>query len=75
MTLNAAYSLMPDELVWVFQELLIYYGFPAQPSLGFIGNGQRKDPVSVRSVSGNPLGMKEVGGEWPGWFKQTGRQQ
>ncbi len=40
--------LVPDELVWVFQKLLIYWDFHEQPSLGFTENGpkKRKYPVS-----------------------------
>ncbi len=40
--------LVPDGLVWVFQKLLIYWDFHAQPSLGFTENGlkKRKYPVS-----------------------------
>ncbi len=41
-----------DGLVWVFQKLLIYWDFHAQPSLGFTENGQklcgRKCLVDVR---------------------------
>ncbi len=40
--------LMPDGLVWVFQKLLIYWDFHAQPSQEFTEKGQkkRKYPVS-----------------------------
>ncbi len=34
--------LLPDGLVWVFQKLLIYWEFHAQPSLGFTENGPKK---------------------------------
>lgn len=33
----------PDRLVLVFQKLLIYRDFHTQPSLGFTGNGSRKE--------------------------------
>ncbi len=39
-TLNVEWLLVPDELVWVFQKLLIYWDFHAQPSLGFTENIQ-----------------------------------
>ncbi len=32
--------LVPDRLIWVFQKLLIYWDFHAQPSLGFTENVQ-----------------------------------
>ncbi len=31
----------PERLVWVFQKLLIYWDFHAQPSLGFTENGHK----------------------------------
>ncbi len=34
--------LVPDELVWVFQKLLIYWDFHAQPSLGSTENGLKR---------------------------------
>ncbi len=51
-------------LVWVFQKLLIYWDFNAQPSLGFTENGpkKRKYPVSGSSVDGNALLMSEENG-------------
>ncbi len=62
---------MPD---WVFQKLLIYWDFHAQPSLGFTEKGQkkRKYPVSGSCVDENALLMTsrsevnevEVRGEW-----------
>ncbi len=33
--------LVPDRLVWVFQKLLIYWDFHAQPSLRFTENGKK----------------------------------
>ncbi len=46
-----------DGLVWVFQNLLIYWDFHAQPSLGFIENGpkKRKYPVSGSCVDDNVI--------------------
>ncbi len=48
MTLKVEWLLVPDGLVRVFQTLLIYWDFHAQPSLGFTENGpkKRKYPVS-----------------------------
>ncbi len=37
--LGLEWLLVPDGLVWVFQKLLIYWDFHAQPSLGFTENG------------------------------------
>ncbi len=53
--------LVPDGLVWVFQKLLIYWDFNAQPSLGFTENGpeKRKYPVSGSCVDENALLMSE----------------
>ncbi len=50
----------------VFQKLLIYWDFHAQPSLGFTENGpkKRKYPVSGSCVEENALLMSEVRGEW-----------
>ncbi len=52
MTLNEEWLLVPDGPVWVFQKLLIYWDFHAQPSLGFTENGlkKRKYPVSGSCV-------------------------
>ncbi len=49
--------LVPDGLVWVFQKLLIFWDFHAQPSLGFTENGpnKRKYPVSGSCVDENTL--------------------
>ncbi len=54
------------QLVWVFQKLLIYWDFQAQPSLGFTENGlkKRKYLVSGSCVDENALLMSEVRGEW-----------
>jgi len=48
----------------VFQQLLIYWDFHAQPSLGFTENGpkKRKYPVSGSSLGENALLMPEVRG-------------
>ncbi len=56
---------VPDGLVWVFQKLLIYWDFHAQPSLRFTGNGpkKRKYPVSGSCVDENALLMSEVRGD------------
>ncbi len=53
---------VPDGLDWVFQKLLIYWDFHAQPSLGFTENGpkKRKYPVSGSCVDENALLMSEV---------------
>jgi len=42
--------LVPDELVWIFQKLLIYWDFEAQPSLGFTENGPKKWKYPVSAV-------------------------
>ncbi len=42
--------LVPDELVWVFQKLLIYWDFHTQPSLGFTENGQKQKISSERQL-------------------------
>ncbi len=57
MTLNVEWLLVPDELVWVFQKLLIYWDFHTQPSLGFTENDlkKRKYPVSGSCVDKNAL--------------------
>ncbi len=44
--------LVPDELVWVFQQLLIYWDFHTQPSLGFTENGQKQKISSERQLCG-----------------------
>lgn len=41
-TLNVEWLLVPDGLLQVLHKLLIYRDFPAQPSLGFSGNGPIK---------------------------------
>ncbi len=63
--------LVPDGLVWVFQKLLIYWLFHAQPSLGFTENGpiKRKYPVSGSCVDENALLKSEVRGEWTDWLE------
>ncbi len=50
---------LPDGLVWVYQKLLIYWDFHAQPSLGFTEYGlkKRKYPVSGSCVDENALLM------------------
>ncbi len=52
---------VPDGLVWVFQKLLIYWDFHAQPSLGFRENGpkKRKYPVCGSCVDEKALLMSE----------------
>ncbi len=67
----------PDGLVSVFQKLLIYWDFHAQPSLGFTENGpkKRKYPVSGSRVDENALLMSEVRGEWADWLEMIERQQ
>ncbi len=69
--------LVPDGLVWVFQKLLIYWDFHAQPSLGFKENDpkKRKYPVSGSCVDENALLMSEVRGEWADWLEMIERQQ
>ncbi len=58
---------LPDGLVWVYQKLLIYWDFHAQPSLGFTENGlkKRKYPVSGSCVDENallmPRGQRRMG--------------
>ncbi len=65
MTLNVEWLLVSDGLVWVFQKLLIYWDFHAQPSLGFTENGpkKRKYPVSGSCVDKNALLMSEENGQ------------
>ncbi len=69
--------LVPDGLDWVFQKLLIYWDFHAQPSLGFTENGPKKrnDLVSSSCEDENALLMSEVRGEWADWSKMIERQQ
>ncbi len=69
--------LVSDGLVWVFQKLLIYWGFHTQSSLGFTENGPKKKtyPVSGSCVDENDLLMSEVGGEWADWLNMLERQQ
>ncbi len=66
-----------EGLVWVFQKLLIYLDFYAQPSLGFTENGpkKRKYPVSGSCVDENALLMSEVRGDWVDWLEMIERQQ
>ncbi len=68
---------MTDGLDGVFQKLLIYWDFHAQPSLGFTENGlkKRKYPVSGSCVDENALLMSEVRGEWADWLEMIERQQ
>ncbi len=68
--------LVPDGLVWVFQKLLIYWDFHAQPSLGFTENGlkKRKYPVSGSCVDENALLMSEIRGERVDWLEMIERQ-
>ncbi len=75
MTLNVEWLLVPDELVWVFHKLQIYWDFQAQPSLGFTENGpkKRKDPVSASCVDENALLMSEVRREWADWLEMIER--
>ncbi len=56
---------LADGMVWVFQKLLIYWDFHAQPSLGFTENSpkKRKYPVSGSCVDENALLMSEVNGQ------------
>ncbi len=63
MTLNVEWLLVPDGLVWVFQKLLIYWDFHAQPSPGFTKNGpeKRKYPVSSSCVDGNAFCQRRMG--------------
>ena len=77
MTLNVAWLLVPDGLVGLFQKLLIYLDFHAQPSLGFTENDleKRKYPVSGSCVDVNALLLSEVRGEWVDWFEMRERQQ
>ncbi len=77
MTLNVEWLLVPDGLVRVFQKLLIYRDFHAQPSLGFTENGlkKRKYPVSGSCVDENALLMSEVREEWADWLGMIERQQ
>ncbi len=69
--------LVLDGLVWVFQKLLIYWDFHAQPSLVFTESGRkkRKYPVSGSCVDENELLMSEVRGEWADWSEMIERQQ
>ncbi len=47
-TLNVEWLLV----VWVFQKLLIYWDFHAQPSLGFTENGQKQKISSKQQLCG-----------------------
>ncbi len=64
MTLNVEWLLVPDGIC-VFQKLLIYWDFHAEPSLGFTENGpeERKYPVSGSCVDENALLMSEENGQ------------
>ncbi len=44
--------LVPDGPVWVFQKLLIFWDFHAQPSLGFTENGPKKKISSEQQLCG-----------------------
>ncbi len=70
MTLNVEWLL-------IFQNLLIYWDFHTQPSLGFAENGpkKRKYPVSGSCVDENALLISEVRGEWTDWLEMIERQQ
>ncbi len=63
-------------LVWVFQKLLIYWDFHAQPSLGFTENGtkKRKYPESESCVDKNALLMSEVRRELGYWLEMIESQ-
>ncbi len=63
--------LLPGGLIRVFQKLLIYWDFQAQPSPEFTENGpkKRKYPVSGSCVDENALLMSEVRGEWADWLE------
>lgn len=52
-------------LVWVFQNLLIYWDFPTQTSPGFTENGQKKTKYPVNSLGDNVLLKSQVRGKWP----------
>ncbi len=75
--LNMEWLLVPDGLVWVFQKLLIYWDFHAQPSIVFTENSpkKRKYPVSGSCVDENALLMSKVRGEWADWLEMIERQQ
>ncbi len=61
MTLNVEWLLVPDELIWVFQKLMIYWDFQTPPSLGFTEYGPKKIkyPVSGSFVDKNAYLMLE----------------
>ncbi len=65
-----------DGLVWVFQKLLIYWDFHAQPSLGFTENDleKRNYPESSSCVEENAL-MSEVRREWTDWLEMIENKQ
>ncbi len=71
--LNVEWLLVSDELVWVFQKLLIYWDFQAQPSLGFTENDpkNRKYPVSGSCA----LLMSEVRGGRADWLEMIEKKQ
>jgi len=71
MTLNVEWLLVPGGLLSVFQKLLIYWDFHAQPSLGFTENGSKKGKYPV---SGQKF-LVEVSGEWADWLEMIERQQ
>lgn len=58
---------MIEELVCVFQRLLIYWAFPTQPSVSFKENGlekkKRQFPVSVISLSKNSSSVSQISEE------------
>ncbi len=61
----------------VFQKLLIYWDFNAQPSLGFTENGpkKRKYRVSGSCVDENALLISAVRGERADWLEMIEGQQ
>lgn len=58
---------MIEELVCIFQRLLIYWAFPTQPSVSFKENGlekkKRQFPVSVISLSKNSSSVSQISEE------------
>lgn len=66
MTLNVTWLLVPDGLVWAFEELLIYWYFHAQEEGS---SKKRKYPMSCSSVNENVLLMSKPRVEWVDWLK------
>ncbi len=64
MTLNVEWLLAPDELVWVFQKLVICWDFHAQPSLGFDRECSEKEKIYNEWQFCGQKCLADVRGKW-----------